>query len=68
MYFGTKSYLKSNHYHTAKHLLRRALNWERHNEKMEGVSFSLIWVVMLRATSGVSIGKEGWLLRGRHVK
>jgi hypothetical protein len=35
---------------------------------MEGVSFSLIWVVMLRATSGVSIGKEGWLLRGRHVK
>jgi len=51
-----------------KQALRRALNWARHNEKMEGVSFSLIWVVMLRATSGVSIGKEGWLLRGRHVK
>jgi hypothetical protein len=25
MYFGTKSYLKNNHYHTAKHLIAQAI-------------------------------------------
>jgi hypothetical protein len=35
MYLGTKSYLKSNHYHTAKHSLKQGLTAEVHDVRLE---------------------------------
>jgi len=39
MYFGTKSYLKSNYYHTAKHPLStyKKENWRRELENREEI-------------------------------
>ena len=33
MYFDTKSYLKSNHYHTSKHILNQQLELQREKER-----------------------------------
>jgi hypothetical protein len=41
MYFGTKSYLKSNHYHTAKHL-------NRSKTRVFGIEFQPIFLLKLK--------------------
>ena len=40
-----------------------ASNWAHHWENVEGVNFSLIWVVILRAIRGLSTIDGSWVLR-----
>jgi len=41
MYFGTKSYLKSNRYHTAKHTLSSG-DWLFYNDKYDPLNLLLM--------------------------
>jgi hypothetical protein len=45
MYFGMKSYLKSNHYHTAKHSLNTCMVYHRNRagKEMGGLGLTLTW-------------------------
>lgn len=39
-----------------------ASNWTRHLSQSKGVSFSLIWTVILRAMRGIVCDGGGWVI------